>query len=210
MKISVNWLKEFIPAFSPDIPELVDRLTFLGLEVEEVITQKLPDPKVVVGRVADVRPHPNADRLRICMVDTGDGEPKQIVCGAPNVEAGMIVPVATIGAELTSVSGETFTIKPAKIRGERSSGMICAADELGLSDDHDGVMVLDQGCRIGEPLATYLESDTVLEIAITPNRPDALSHLGVARELADCSNIVYPEAPVREFSRGCGLLEVHD
>lgn len=210
MKISVNWLKEFIPAFSPDIPELVDRLTFLGLEVEEVITQKLPDPKVVVGRVADVRPHPNADRLRICMVDTGDGELKQIVCGAPNVEAGMIVPVATIGAELTSVSGETFTIKPAKIRGERSSGMICAADELGLSDDHDGVMVLDQGCRIGEPLATYLESDTVLEIAITPNRPDALSHLGVARELADCSNIVYPEAPVREFSRGCGLIEVHD
>jgi phenylalanyl-tRNA synthetase beta chain len=210
MKISVNWLKEFIPAFSPDIPELVDRLTFLGLEVEEVFAQKLPDSRVVVGRIEEVRPHPNADRLRICMVDTGTGEPRQIVCGAPNVEAGMLVPVAGIGAELATASGETFTIKPAKIRGEHSSGMICAADELGLSDDHDGVMVLDEGCKVGEPLASYLEADTVLDIAVTPNRPDALSHLGIARELADCSEIVYPEAPVREFSRGGGLIEVHD
>ncbi|NTU92868.1 MAG: phenylalanine--tRNA ligase subunit beta [Chlorobiaceae bacterium] len=210
MKISVNWLKEFIPAFSPDIPELVDRLTFLGLEVEEVFTQKLPDPKVLVGRVDSVRPHPNADRLRICMVDTGEGELRQIVCGAPNVEAGMIVPVATLGAQLTTVSGETFAIKPAKIRGEQSSGMICAADELGLSDDHDGVMVLDEGCRVGSPLAGYLESDTVLDIAVTPNRPDALSHLGVARELVDCIDITYPTAPVRDFSRGGRLVEVHD
>ena len=210
MKISVNWLKEFIPAFSPEIPELVDRLTFLGLEVEEVITIRLPDHKVVVGRVDEVRPHPNADRLRICMVDTGEGEPKQIVCGAPNVAAGMIVPVATIGAVLTMADGQTFTIKPAKIRGEHSSGMICAADELGLSDDHDGVMVLDDACRVGEPFASYLESDTILEIAVTPNRPDVLSHLGVARELADHSNLIYPEAPVREFSRGGGLVEVQD
>ncbi len=210
MKISVNWLKEFIPSFSPDIAELVDRLTFLGLEVEEVSTLELPDPKVVVGRVDEVRPHPNADRLRICTVDTGDGEPKQIVCGAPNVAAGMIVPVATIGAVLKTAGGETFTIKPAKIRGEHSSGMICAADELGLSDDHDGVMVLDAGCRVGDPLANYLESDTVLEIAVTPNRPDALSHLGVARELVDCSDIAWPSAPVRDFSRGGGLVEVQD
>ncbi|NTU69011.1 MAG: phenylalanine--tRNA ligase subunit beta [Chlorobiaceae bacterium] len=210
MKISVNWLKEFIPGFSPDIPELVDRLTFLGLEVEDVSTLQLPDQKVVVGRVDEVRPHPNADRLRICMVDTGEGEPKQIVCGAPNVAAGMIVPVATIGAVLTTASGETFTIKPAKIRGEHSSGMICAADELGLSDDHDGVMVLDEGYLVGDPLASYLELDTVLEIAVTPNRPDALSHLGVARELVDCSDISFPAAPVREFLRGGGLVEVQD
>jgi phenylalanyl-tRNA synthetase beta chain len=210
MKISVNWLKEFIPSFSPDIPELVDRLTFLGLEVEEVFEQKLPDLKVVVGKVAEVRPHPNADRLRICMVDTGEGDLRQIVCGAPNVEAGMLVPVAGLGAVLTTVSGESFTIKPAKIRGEHSSGMICAADELGLSEDHEGVMVLDEGCVVGEPLASYLDVDTVLEIAVTPNRPDALSHLGVARELADCSEIVYPEAPVVEFSRGGGLVEVQD
>jgi phenylalanyl-tRNA synthetase beta chain len=210
MKISVNWLKEFIPSFSADSSELVDRLTFLGLEVEELIEQKLPDSKVIVGRVAEVRPHPNADRLRICMVDTGEGELRQIVCGAPNVEAGMLVPVATIGAVLTSVSGESFTIKPAKIRGEQSSGMICAADELGLSDDHAGVMALDEGCVIGEPLASYLEADTVLDIAVTPNRPDALSHLGVARELADCHEIVYPQAPVIEFTRGGGLVEVQD
>ncbi len=210
MKISVNWLKEFIPSFSPDIPELVDRLTFLGLEVEEVFTQKLPDPKVVVGLVTGVRPHPNADRLRICTVDTGEAEHRQIVCGAPNVETGMIVPVATLGAVLTTVSGETFTIKPAKIRGEHSSGMICAADELGLSDDHDGVMVLDEACKVGDPFASYLEADTVLDIAVTPNRPDALSHLGVARELADRTEITYPTAPVLEFSRGGGLVEVQD
>ena len=210
MKISVNWLKEFIPAFSPDISELVDRLTFLGLEVEDVFTLKLPDPKILLGRVEDVRPHPNADRLRVCMVDTGDGELKQIVCGAPNVAAGMIVPVATIGAVLTTAGGETFTIKPARIRGEHSSGMICAADELGLSDDHEGVMVLDEGYRVGEPLASYLESDTVLDIAVTPNRPDVLSHLGVARELVDCSDILYPAAMEVEFSRGIGLVEVLD
>ena len=210
MKISVNWLKEFIPSFSSDSSELVDRLTFLGLEVEEVFEQKLPDEKVVVGKIAEVRPHPNADRLRICMVDTGEGELRQIVCGAPNVEAGMTVPVATIGATLTTVSGESFTIKPAKIRGEHSSGMICAADELGLSDDHAGVMALDEGCVIGKPLANYLEADTVLDIAVTPNRPDALSHLGVARELADCHEIVYPQAPVIEFTRGGGLVEVQD
>ncbi|RXK88913.1 phenylalanine--tRNA ligase subunit beta [Chlorobaculum sp. 24CR] len=209
MKISVNWLKEFIPSFSSETAELVDYLTFVGLEVEEVFEQKLPDEKVVVGKVAEVRPHPNADRLRICMVDTGAGELQQIVCGAPNVEAGMTVPVATIGAVLTS-GDESFTIKPAKIRGERSSGMICAADELGLSDDHDGVMALDEGCEVGKPLGDYLEADTVLDIAVTPNRPDALSHLGVARELADCHEIVYPQAPVIEFTRGGGLVEVQD
>jgi len=209
MKISVNWLKEFIPSFSSDSSELVDRLTYLGLEVEEVFEQKMPDSKVIVGRIAEVRPHSNADRLRICMVDTGESELQQIVCGAPNVEEGMLVPVATIGAVLTS-GDESFTIKPAKIRGERSFGMICAADELGLSDDHDGVMVLDDACEVGKPLADYLEADTVLDIAVTPNRSDALSHLGVARELADCHEIVYPQAPVIEFTRGGGLVEVQD
>jgi len=209
MKISVNWLKEFIPSFSSDTSELVDRLTYLGLEVEEVFEQKLPDPKVIVGKVVEVRQHPNADRLRICMVDTGVPELQQIVCGAPNVEEGMVVPVATIGAVLTS-GDESFTIKPAKIRGERSFGMICAADELGLLGDHDGVMVLDEACEVGKPLADYLETDTVLDIAVTPNRSDALSHLGVARELADCHEIVFPQAPVIEFTRGGGLVEVQD
>ena len=210
MKISVNWLKEFIPAFSPDIVELVDRLTFLGLEVEEVFSQNPPDSKVVVGRINEVRAHPNADRLRICMVDTGEAEPRQIVCGAPNVEAGMLVPVAGLGAVLTTATGETFTIKPAKIRGEHSSGMICAADELGLSDDHAGVMVLDEGCVVGEPLASYLDTDTVLDIAVTPNRPDVLSHLGVARELAECSELIYPESQPLDFNNGGSLIELRD
>ncbi len=210
MKISVNWLKDFIPSFSPDIPSLVEQLTFLGLEVEEVNETRLPDPLVVVGRVGEVRPHPDADRLKVCRVDTGDAEPLQVVCGAPNVAGGQLVPVARIGARLETPDGETFTIRKSKIRGEASFGMICAADELGLSDDHSGIMVLDESCRVGEPLANFLPADTVLDIAVTPNRPDALSHLGVAREIAGVAGVVLPEAARVGFSRDGGLVSIED
>ncbi len=108
MKISVNWLKDFLPSFSPDIPSLVDRLTFLGLEVEEVHETVLPDERVLVGRILEVAPHPDADRLRLCMVDTGAAEPLQIVCGAPNVKPEMLVPVATAGARLAVEDGKPF------------------------------------------------------------------------------------------------------
>ena len=210
MKISVSWLKDFLPSFSSDIPSLVEKLTFLGFEVEEVHETSLPDDLIVVGRIEEVAPHPNAERLTICRVDVGREELLQIVCGAPNVKAGMQVPVATDKAKLTGSDGKTFTIKPSKIRGERSFGMICAADELGLSDDHSGVMELDASCTIGEPVAHYLDGDVVLEIAVTPNRPDVLSHLGVARELAGDEEIHYPKQHVVAFSKTGTLVDVLD
>lgn len=210
MKISVNWLKDFLPSFSSDIPSLVEKLTFLGLEVEDVHERSLPDDLVVVGRIEDVVRHPNAERLTICRVDVGRDEPLQIVCGAPNVKAGMLVPVATEKAKLQLPDGQTFTIKASKIRGERSFGMICAADELGLSGDHSGVMELDPSCRIGDPFAKYLDGGVVLEIAVTPNRPDVLSHLGVARELAGLEKIHYPKQTLVEFSKISSLVDVED
>jgi phenylalanyl-tRNA synthetase beta chain len=210
MKISVSWLKDFLPSFSSDIPSLVEKLTFLGLEVEEVIEPVLPDDLVVVGRINEVVKHPNAERLTICQVDVGREEPLQIVCGAPNVKEGMLVPVATEKAKLKLADGGTLTIKNSKIRGERSFGMICAADELGLSEDHSGVMELDASCRIGEPFARYLDGDVVLDIAVTPNRPDVLSHLGVARELAGREEILYPLSHTIEFSKTGSLVDVQD
>ncbi len=210
MKISVSWLKDFLPHFSSDTPSLVEKLTFLGFEVEEVQESALPDDLVVVGRIDEVLPHPNAERLTLCRVDVGRDEPLQIVCGAPNVKAGMLVPVATEKAKLQLRDGQTMTIKPSKIRGERSFGMICAADELGLSDDHSGVMELDASCTPGQPLARYLESDVVLDIAVTPNRPDVLSHLGLARELAGRSQIHYPPRHQIAFSKSGTLVEVLD
>ncbi len=210
MKISVNWLKDFIPSVIPEVPSLVDQLTFLGLEVEDVVAKKLPDSLVVVGRVEEVRPHPNADRLRVCMVDTGQAEPVQIVCGASNVAEGQLVPVAMIGAALDVPGGGTFRIKKSKIRGELSFGMICAADELGLSDDHSGIMVLGKHCKIGAPLASYFEADTVLDIAVTPNRPDVLSHLGVAREIAGAAAVKLPETVRVDFSDSGRLVQVED
>ncbi len=210
MKISVSWLKDFIPSFSSDTSALVEKLTDLGLEVEDVIEQPLPDELVVVGRIEDVFPHPNAERLTICSVDVGKEERLQVVCGAPNVKEGMLVPVALVNAKLSISGGGTYTIKASKIRGERSFGMICAADELGLSDDHSGVMELDASCTIGEPLARYLEGGTVFDIAVTPNRPDVLSHLGVARELAGGEAISMPERREVAFSSAGPLVDVLD
>ncbi len=210
MKISVSWLKDFLPSFSFDTASLVEKLTFLGLEVEDVQESSLPDKLVVVGRIEEVTSHPNAERLTLCRVDVGRDEPLQIVCGAPNVKAGMLVPVATEKAKLQLPDGQTLTIKPSKIRGERSFGMICAADELGLSDDHSGVMELASTCVVGVPLSNYLDVDAVLDIAVTPNRPDVLSHLGVARELAGRHPIRYPQQKAVEFSQNGLLVEVLD
>ncbi len=210
MKISVSWLKDFLPSFSSDTSSLVEKLTFLGFEVEEVQESALPDDLVVVGRIEEVLPHPNAERLTLCKVDIGREAPLQIVCGAPNVKAGMLVPVATDKAKLQLPDGQTIVIKPSKIRGERSFGMICASDELGLSDDHSGVMELDPACTIGVPLSRYLDGDVVLDIAVTPNRPDVLSHLGVARELAGRDRIHYPLRQAIAFSPDASLVEVLD
>ncbi|MFP4089982.1 MAG: phenylalanine--tRNA ligase subunit beta [Cyclobacteriaceae bacterium] len=187
MKISVNWLKEYI-RITQNIQELSDRLTMAGLEVEGVEPyEQVPGglQGLVIGEVLTAEPHPNADRLRVTTVDIGAGEPSPIVCGAPNVAAGQKVVVATVGTTLYPKGGEPFQIKKAKIRGEVSEGMICAEDEIGLGESHAGIMVLDTDLPNGTPAAEYFNiySDQVIEIGLTPNRADAASHIGVARDL---------------------------
>ncbi|MCO6176446.1 phenylalanine--tRNA ligase subunit beta [Flavobacterium sp. NRK F10] len=188
MRISYNWLKQFIK-LDWNSEETAALLTDLGLEVEGVDTfESLKGglKGVVVGHVLTCVQHPNADRLRITTVDLGDGNPPvQIVCGAPNVAAGQKVPVATIGTKLFDKEGNAFEIKKGKIRGEESHGMICAEDELGLGESHDGIMILDEDVKPGTPAAELfeIETDEVFEIGLTPNRADAMSHFGVARDL---------------------------
>ena len=187
MKISYNWLKQFIKIDCKS-EETAALLTDLGLEVE--IVEKYQSVKgglegIVVGHVLTCVQHPDADRLKITTVDLGTGTPLQIVCGADNVAAGQKVPVATIGTVLYDKEGVAFTIKKGKIRGQESHGMICAEDELGLGESHDGIMVLDEALIPGTPAATVfkIENDEVFEIGLTPNRADAMSHLGTARDL---------------------------
>lgn len=188
MRISYNWLKQFIK-IDLAASETADLLTDLGLEVEGV--DKYESLKgglqgVVVGHVLTCEKHPDADKLKITTVDLGDGNaPVQIVCGAPNVAAGQKVPVATIGTKVFDKEGNAFEIKKGKIRGQESHGMICAEDELGLGNNHDGIMVLADDLKPGTPAAKVfeVENDEVFEIGLTPNRADAMSHLGVARDL---------------------------
>ncbi len=187
MKISYNWLKQFIKIdWSPE--QTGELLTDLGLEVEGIEAYQSVKgglEGVVIGKVLACVQHPNADKLKLTTVDIGSSEPLQIVCGAPNVAAGQKVPVATIGTTLYSAEGEAWTIKKGKIRGEDSHGMICAEDELGLGTSHDGIMILDDDIPIGTLASTVfkVENDYVFEIGLTPNRADAMSHLGTARDL---------------------------
>ena len=187
MLISYNWLKQFLK-LEQDSKAIAEMLTHLGLEVSG-ITEYVSVPGglegVVVGHVVDCFKHPNADKLKIAKVDIGGNEPVQIVCGAPNIQKGQKVPVATIGTVLTSPEGEEWKIKKGKIRGEASHGMICAEDELGLGDNHDGIMVLDGDYAPGMPCSEIfeIEQDEVFDIDLTPNRADAMSHFGVARDL---------------------------
>ena len=186
MKISYNWLKEYVD-FDLSPQELADRLTIHGLEVDEVVQVGSDFDNVVVGHVTEVKEHPNADRLKLCTVDAGDEE-LQIVCGAPNVDEGQMVPVAKVGAVLpvTLDDGSFLKIRKAKIRGEHSRGMICAEDELGIGEDHSGIMVLDGELKPGQPFTDVIPPtrDHIIDIELTPNRPDASSHLGVARDIA--------------------------
>jgi len=178
MKITYNWLKEYVD-FSWDWPELVERLTMSGLEIEGVDDLAAQFSGVIVGHVLERQPHPDADRLSVCRVDIGDAV-HTIVCGAPNVAAGQKVAVALPGSRLPN----GMEIKRAKIRGVESSGMICAEDELGLGDDHAGTMVLDQSLTPGTPFAVNAGLDDVmLDFEVTPNRPDCLSLWGIAREV---------------------------
>ena len=187
MKISYNWLKQFIK-IDLKSDETAALLTDLGLEVE--VVEKYQSVKgglegIVVGHVLTCVPHPDADRLKVTTVDLGDGVPVQIVCGAANVAAGQKVPVATIGTTLYDKEGVAYQIKKGKIRGQESHGMICAEDELGLGESHEGIMVLDNSIKAGTSAATVfkIENDEVFEIGLTPNRADAMSHFGTARDL---------------------------
>ena len=195
MKISYNWLGTYLDhGLTPG--QLAERLTMSGLEVEAVEPIGTALDGVVVGHVLAVEPHPDADRLSCCRVDVGEAEPLPIVCGAPNVAAGQKVPVARVNTTLMLPDRKDprtrvpVTLKEARIRGAVSMGMICAEDELGLSDDHSGIMVLPPEAPVGQPLGDLLAAqgrmlqDTVLDVAITPNRPDAVCHLGVARDVA--------------------------
>ncbi|MFV8281634.1 YtpR family tRNA-binding protein, partial [Christiangramia marina] len=187
MKISYNWLKQFIKL--PENAETTgELLTDLGLEVEGIDTfqsVKGGMAGVVVGHVLSCEAHPNADRLNLTRMNLGNGEEVQIVCGAPNIAAGQKVPVATIGTILYDEKGESWEIKKGKIRGEESYGMICSEKELGLGQSHEGIMVMDNELVPGTPVAELfeVENDEVFEIGLTPNRADAMSHWGVARDL---------------------------
>ena len=186
MKISYNWIKQFLQT-DWDATKTGELLTDLGLEVEGIETKESIKGSlkgIVVGEVLTCIQHPNADRLKVTTVDLGNGI-VQIVCGAPNVAVGQKVPVATIGTTLYDEKGEGFQIKKGKIRGEESHGMICAEDELGLGTGHDGILVLNENLQVGTPVSEVfnIETDQIFEIGLTPNRSDAMSHFGVARDL---------------------------
>ena len=187
MKISLNWLRNYIE-LSDDTEKIGEIMTSLGLEIEGI--EKFESVKgglqgIVVGEVITCEKHPNADKLSVTTVNVGESDLANIICGAPNVAAGQKVLVAKVGTTLYDVDGNPWKIKKAKIRGVASEGMICAEDELGLGDSHEGIMVLPDTFILGKPATDYFEvvNDTIFDIGLTPNRSDATSHLGVARDL---------------------------
>ena len=187
MKISVNWLKEYLQTDSNPV-EMSEILTNLGLEVEKI--ESFESVKgglkgVIAGKVIECIKHPNADRLKLTSIDVGNNQILEIVCGAPNIEKGQIVPVAVVGSKIYTNDGIEIKIKKSKIRGVISNGMVCAENEIGLGDSHDGIMILDKKIKPGTPISKVynIENDSILEIGLTPNRCDAMSHYGVARDL---------------------------
>jgi len=203
MKISYNWLKQFIDT-NKTPEELSQILTGVGLEVESLEkVQAVPGglEGLVIGYVTDRKQHPNADRLSLTKVDVGTGTDLQIVCGAHNVAAGQKVVVATVGTTVHPTTGEPFKINKSKIRGEESEGMICAEDEIGLGTDHAGIMVLDANAQVGSLAKDYfkLNDDYLYEIGLTPNRADAASHLGTARDIAAFLKTAYIRPDVSGF-----------
>ncbi len=185
MKVSLNWLRELVE-LPPTVPALVDLLTMAGVEVEGIETTGCSIANIVVGEIQESAQHPNADRLSVCQVDDGSGTPRRIVCGAKNYRVGDKVPVALPGAQLAP----DFVIKVGKLRGIESQGMLCSADELGLPATlgtrgaEDGLLILPADAKPGTPFSEVFHSDTVLDLEITPNRADLLSHFGLAREVA--------------------------
>lgn len=211
MLLSINWLKEFVP-FTGTIQELDDALTMLGLEVEEVLHPFEGIKPMVIGHVVECEKHPEAEKLSVCKVDVGEEEPLNIVCGAPNVRKGLKVAVVKVG----SVMPDGTKIKKTKLRGIPSMGMICSERELGLSDEHDGIMELPEELVPGANLVESLNLDeVVLDISITPNRADSLSVLGIAREVALAFDLplTVPEYNLVESGEDCSeevAIEIAD
>ena len=211
MRVPLSWLKNYVQ-FDLPAKELAHRLTMAGNEVGdvEIVGAELDPENLVVGHVLSVDPHPNADRLRLPTVDIGGGETATVVCGAPNVAAGQKIAFAKEGAMLINPrSGKPSALKPATIRGVRSSGMVCSVLELGLGDDHEGILVLDDDAPVGMPLVEYI-GDAVLDVEVTPNRPDCLSVLGIAHEVAALTgasatepDLSYPEddTPIESLAK---------
>ncbi|PYI93567.1 MAG: phenylalanine--tRNA ligase subunit beta [Verrucomicrobia bacterium] len=179
MKFSVNWLGDFAE-LPPGVDDLAELLTLAGTEIENIEKRGANFDKVVVAQIKASAQHPNADRLSVCQVDDGSGQPRQIVCGAKNYKVGDKVPLALPGAVLVG----DLKIKPSNLRGVESQGMLCSPSELGLSEDSDGLLILSPEAKIGEPIASLFPEDTILDVEITPNRGDLLSHFGLAREIA--------------------------
>ncbi|MDO5088219.1 MAG: phenylalanine--tRNA ligase subunit beta [Leptotrichiaceae bacterium] len=195
MLISLNWLKQYIDLDGIEIGEMEKSLTMIGQEVEKIEIRGGNLKNVVTALLTEVKKHPNADSLTLCKVDNGK-EILQIVCGATNHKTGDKVALAQVGAKLR----ENFEIKKGKIRGEESNGMLCSEDELGIGSDKDGIIILPEDAPVGIPLKDYLGiDDTVFELEITPNRPDCLSHIGIARELSAYygKNVKYPETDIK-------------
>src|SRR5881227_1601502 len=178
MKFSVNWLREFV-----DLPEnseeIADLLTRAGVETENIEIRGANVDRVIVAQITASARHPNADRLSVCEVDDGSGKKRQIVCGATNYKVGDKVPLALPGAKLPNGT----EIRKSKLRGVESEGMLCSAIELGVGQDADGLLILSPEARIGAPIGDLFPADTILDVEITPNRGDLLSHFGLAREI---------------------------
>ena len=194
MKFSVNWLREFV-----DLPDKIDKLaellTLAGVEIEGIEERGAKIDKVIVAQIKESSRHPNADRLTVCVVDDGSGQTRQIVCGATNYKVGDKVPLALPGAVLPN----GLEIKKSKLRGVESEGMLCSGKELGFSEDAAGLLILSPEAKIGAPIADLFPSDTILDVEITPNRGDLLSHYGLgARNFCACR----ATAPVAETNNG--------
>lgn len=199
MKLSLNWLREYLPALDRSPQEIADALIFTGVEVEGVEVHGAGVEKVVVAQIESFQPHPNADRLSVCQVLDGSKTPRQIVCGAKNFRAGDKVPLALPGAVLP----DGTKIKVSKLRGVESEGMLCSPRELGFSDEAGGLMILDPSAPIGMPLGELFPPDTILDLEITPDRPDLLSYVGIARELG----IIFQLSGLKALSAGVGTAK---
>src|SRR5271154_1928631 len=193
MKLTLSWLKDHLET-TASLAEIVDTLTRIGLEVEGVADASAKYKGFVVARVIEAKQHPNADRLRVCMVDAG-GEAVQVVCGAPNARTGMKSVFSPVG---TYIPGKAITLVKGVIRGVESNGMLCSAAELELSEDHDGIIDLPDDAPVGEPYAAYAGlDDAVIDINLTPNRPDATGVAGIARDLAAAGLGTLKDRPIK-------------